>query len=180
MSDDYSNLSVCTRHFTLVGNYDGKEHLCGCASVDDGWRDREWKGYDIAALVDLCHLCVRDVMRSGARWSWYACETCRTVNNQIANAILGDTHPRNQILPLGRHSLMDGVALGLDPTPGEETVARFAESLRDLFGFVDRLLDWRREEGRRLAAASGFRGDEFVPPPGGMVGRKPGIDRCVG
>ncbi len=162
MTNDYSNLAVCTEHFTLTGVYEGKEHRCGCQHNDEEW-DNEWDGYDIAALIDLCHLCVRDVMGSGSRWTWYACESCRKVNNEIATAILGESHPGNQILPLGRHSMMNGGAIGLDPPQSDDPTERIVESIMGFFEFSRRLVDWKGEEGQRLVDASGFDSVEALP-----------------
>ncbi len=162
MTSDYSNLAVCTTHFALTGVYEGKEHRCGCQPNDEEWKS-EWIGHDIAALIDLCHLCVRDVMASGSRWTWYACESCRNVNNEIATAILGESHPTNQILPLGRHSMMNGVALGLDPPQSDDPTERLTESITGFFEFSSRLFDWKREEAQRLVDASGFDSAEALP-----------------
>ncbi len=163
MTNDYSNLAVCTKHFTLSGVYEGREHRCGCQPADNTWRQREWAGYDIAALIDLCHLCVRAVMASGSRWTWYACDSCRKVNNQIATAILGEPDPRNKILPLGRHSMMNGVALSLHNADSNARTERLIESVMELQDFWDRLSTWKSEEGERLVAVSGFGGLETVP-----------------
>ena len=163
MTNDYSNLAVCTKRFTLSGVYEGREHRCGCQPTDDAWRQREWAGYDIAALLDLCHLCVRAVMASGSRWTWYACDSCRKVNNQIAPAILGEPDSRAQILPLGRHSMMNGVALGLGAPHSNDRTEQFIESVMGLRDLWDRLSTWNREEGQRVVAASGFGGLETVP-----------------
>jgi len=163
VTNDYSNLAVCTKHFTLVGIYENREHRCRCQPTDNTWREREWDGYDIAALIDLCHLCVRAVMASGSRWTWYACDSCRTVNNQIASTILGEPDKRNKVLPLGRHSMMNRVALNLHTAHSDDRTERFMESVMELRGVWERLSVWRREEGQRLAAASGFDGLGTIP-----------------
>ena len=163
MTNEHSSLSVCTTHFDLKGRYEGKEHRCGCLPHDEEWREREWAGYDIAALVDLCHLCIRDVIRSGTRWSWYACRTCRRVNNEIATAIVGEPHSGNQILPLGRHSIMNGVALGLDAAEPDDPTEGFTASVVTFFEFSSRMFDWKREEGQRLVEEAGLEDLDGVP-----------------
>lgn len=163
MTNDYSTLSVCTTHLTLVGTYRDKEHRCPCDPGGDGWREREWAGYDIAALLELCSLCARDVMKSGTRWSWLACETCRSVNNAIATAINGEVHPGNQILPLGRHSIMNGIAIGPGALRSGDLTEESVEPLASFFEFSGRLADWQQEEGRRLADRGGFAGLDRVP-----------------
>lgn len=162
MTNDYSNLGVCTEDFTLTGIYEGKEHRCRCQAKDDDWRQREWAGYDIAALLDLCHLCVRTPMKSGTRWSWYACDECKTVDNQIASAIVGEASPRNRILPLGRHSMMNGVSLRIGDAPNDGVRNRFVESLMEINGLWSRLHKWKDEEAQRLAEVCGFDNLESV------------------
>lgn len=163
MTNDYSTLSVCTTHIKLVGVYEGKEHRCPCDPGGDDWREQEWGGHDIAALLDLCNICVRDVMKSGTRWSWRACETCRSVNNAIATAINGETHPGNQILPLGRHSLMNGIAVGAGSLQCGGVTEASVEPLVSFFEFSKRLTDWKEEEGRRLVDRGGLTGLDRVP-----------------
>ncbi|MCL1598279.1 MAG: hypothetical protein M3094_03780 [Actinomycetia bacterium] len=163
MTNDYSTLDVCTTHLALVGMYRDKEHRCPCDSGGEGWREREWDGYDIAALLELCSLCVRDVMKSGTRWSWRACDTCRSVNNEIATAINGEVHPGNQVLPLGRHSIMNGIAIGSGALRSGDLTEESVEPLASFFEFSNRLIDWRQEEGRRLTDRGGFAGQSRVP-----------------
>ena len=69
------DLEVCLTCYQLKGLFEDREHRCGCVGRDDEWREREWGRKDIAALIDLCHLCARNTMKSGTRWSWYACDT---------------------------------------------------------------------------------------------------------
>jgi len=80
-------LAVCLTCFRLKGTYRDKEHRCQCMDRDDGWRKGEWDGYDIPAFIDLCHVCLRDTVASGSRWSWYACETCREINVSAGETI---------------------------------------------------------------------------------------------
>jgi hypothetical protein len=163
VTNEYSTVGVCTRHLALRGVYEGKEHRCGCQPPDDDWREQEWAGYDIAALIDLCHVCVRDVVKSGTRWSWYGCETCRSVNNRIATAILSKPHPGNQVLPLGRHSMMNGRAIGVDPPKSNDPADRVTESMVSLFEFAKRIFKWKKEEGRHLIELAGSADTDSVP-----------------
>lgn len=163
MTNTYSDLAVCTEDFTLTGTYKGKKYRCSCQPKDEQWRQREWAGYDITAEIELCHLCVRAAIRSGSRWTWYACDACRTVDNQVANAIIGESDPRNRVLPLGRHSLMNGVSLGADKVRNDEVRGRFIESLVQLSGLWDRIFAWKNEEARRLLKTSILRDLGSIP-----------------
>jgi hypothetical protein len=160
--DDYSTLSVCTTHVTLVGTYLDKDHRCGCDPGDEGWREREWAGYDVPALIELCYVCVRDVMGSGTRWSWRACKTCRGVNNAIATAINGKDHPGNQVVPLGRHSIMNSITIRSDELGEAGVAGQFVDSLMSFFEASIRIMDWRREEGLRLIDVAGFANRNLV------------------
>ncbi len=154
-----ADLEVCLKCFNLRGSYEGKQHLCPCVPRDDGWREREWGTRDIAALVDLCHLCARNTMKSGSRWTWYACETCLEVNRAVG-AVFGSR--KAGALPLGRHSMMNGVTL--DATDHDETeAAGFVSLLRGLTKVWERIFQWAPQEAGRLAASAGWH------PGGGAV-----------
>ena len=163
MTNQYQHLAVCTTCFGLSGIEEGREHRCGCQPKDDEWRGREWAGHDIAAVIDLCHLCVRSPVISGSRWSWYACEECRSVDNTVANAIVGGSDPRHRILPLGRHSLMNGTVLRTDRAQHDIATKRFLESLLEMRQFWSRLWEWKKEEAQRLAEVSGLKRLASVP-----------------
>ena len=147
-----ADLEVCLECFKLHGLFEGKEHRCSCAPRDDGWREREWGTRDIAALVDLCHLCARNTMKSGSRWSWYACENCLEVNRAVG-AVFGSQ--KAGALPLGRHSMMNGVTLGGGNTD-DTAVAGFVDLLRGLTKVWKRIFEWAPQEAGRLAASAGW------------------------
>ena len=67
-------------------------------------------------------------MKSGSRWSWYACENCLEVNRAVG-AVFGSQ--KAGALPLGRHSIMNGVTLGGGHTD-DTAVAGFVDLLRGL------------------------------------------------
>ena len=168
MKEDISELALCTTCFKIRGHYaedNGpgirsyrrREHRCSCQPHDEDWK-RSWVEpgvrFDIRAYVDICLLCVRGLMRSGTRWSWLACPQCRRVNNQIGNAVVGEEHPGNRVLALGRHSIMN-----TRPIPAEGKFPPVGESP----GFWLDGWNWREEEGRRLVESGGFTGRATVP-----------------
>ena len=154
-----ADLVVCLECFNLLGRFEGKEHRCRCIPRDDEWREQEWGRRDIPALVDLCHLCARNTMKSGTRWSWYACDTCLEVNRSVGT-VLGS--PRAGALPLGRHSIMNGVTLG-GGNIDDAAVRGFSELLRGLTSVWKRIFEWAPEEAGRLAAAADWGDRESVP-----------------
>ena len=154
------DLEVCLECFNLRGRFEGKEHRCDCVPRDDGWREREWGTRDIAALVDLCHLCARNTMKSGTRWSWYACDICLKVN-RIVGEVFGSR--RAGALPLGRHSIMNGVTLSGGNTD-DTAVAGFVDLLRGLTKVWKRIFEWAPQEAGRLAASAGWDSGEGAVP----------------
>lgn len=151
-------LSVCLTCFGLRGRFGAKEHRCSCEERDDAWREREWSDYDLSALVDLCNLCARGTMKSGSRYTWLVCDECRSVNAQIGS-VFGARGVG--ALPVGRHSLMNRIALGGTEIT-DERIAGFSAWLLGLTKIWIRLLDWRTTEARSLADGAGQKG-ESVP-----------------
>ena len=146
-----ADLSVCLTCFSLRGDFAGREHRCPCQDRSDEWRATVWGRSDSPEAIALCDLCVRATKPSGSRWSWLACRTCLRVNHRLGQVMGGR---RAGALPLGRHSLMNGVALSGSDLD-DESVDDFATLVSDLAGVWTRLADWRREEGQRLAVSAG-------------------------
>ena len=154
-----ADLEICLQCFKLRGRFEEKQHRCGCDPRDDGWREREWGGYDIAALVDLCHLCARNTMKSGSRWSWYACDSCLNVDRTVG-AVFGS--PKAGALPLGRHSIMNGVSFGSGDT-SDAAIKDFVAFFSGLNSIWKRIFEWAPREAGRLVAAAGWDNLESVP-----------------
>lgn len=146
-TQELSDLELCLVCFDLRGEFQDKEHRCSCQRQPDSWREKEWARYDITALVDLCNLCARGIMRSGSRYTWLVCDNCLQVNKSVGG-VLGS--PRAGALPVGRHSLMNGVAfVGGDLS--DERIKSFTEWLLGLTDVWFGLFEWRSTEARRLA-----------------------------
>ena len=157
MTSDLVDLELCLACFSFRGSYRSREHRCQC-DRDAGWRASKWERYDIPELIALCKLCARGTMDSGTRWGWLACETCRDVNRRIGAA----TGARRQgALPLGRHSLMNGVSLRVADRD-ESHIRGFAKALIELSDVWIEIFDWGSAEARRLVDASSIEG-ESVP-----------------
>lgn len=152
------SLQVCTSCFRLRGEFEGKEHRCSCVPSDDKWREREWPNSDIPALVDLCNLCARGTMKSGSRYTWLVCDHCQSVNRTVGS-VLGSSG--GGALPVGRHSIMNGVRFGGGLLDNGE-ISALAEWFLGLTKVWRRLMDWGPEEAKRLSAILGNVG-EAVP-----------------
>lgn len=103
-----------------------------------------WPGCDVSRERDLCIVCFRGTAGGTSRWSWLACQDCRTVNSVF------ESPWRVTGFALARHSLMNGIGMrdGIPPDVGKAQIARllpFADG-------SDRLRDWPGQEYPRLAS----------------------------
>lgn len=171
---ELAGLSVCGVCFGLTGRFQGREHRCRCQATPDEWRKQEWSGYDIAALVELCGLCARGTMQSGSRWMWLVCDECRHVNRVVGEA-LGSDGPG--VLPLGRHSMMNGVGFNAEGATDEDIDA-FSHVLAGLTEVWMRLHEWGEAEVKRLHDLAGL-GSDPIPVPTWMHLFPPSIGASV-
>jgi hypothetical protein len=121
----------------LRGPIDGRWQSC-----HDEESPESWLGCDVSRAKDLCIICFRATAGGTSRWSWLACENCRRVNDALARY-------DGRKFALGRHSLMNGIGVGLGAPPEvqEEQIARLAAFARG----HGRLSEWRSREYPRLA-----------------------------
>ena len=105
----------------------------------------------MARDLELCVLCVRDTVTTASRWSWLACDACRTVSRDV-----GEAYGVRSILPLGRHSLMNGIGVRL--ADGELQVRRQTNAFLATVQRWDSLNAWQRAEFAWMAAPLRGRG----------------------
>jgi hypothetical protein len=86
---------------SLALGLDGMYQACACDERDES----TWRGYDFNLDRELCRVCALDVVPSGSKWSRWLCSTCVR--------LVGETNDRWGvcIIPVGRHSLVNGVGL---------------------------------------------------------------------
>ena len=156
--EQVAGMDLCLACFGLRGEFKAKTHRCVCQPMEDDWRERgEWTGYDIPLHVEVCGLCVRGTMKSGSRWTAYACRTCLDLNLAVGRALGSD----RGVLPLGRHSLMNGVGLRHSEYE-DEGLAGLSAVLVQLVQVWFRLADWKVEEGQRRTSDA-FKGMKTIP-----------------
>ncbi len=111
---------------------------CRCEDAPE-----RWEGCDVSRLHELCIVCRRGTAGGLSRWSWLACDNCRSVNAGLEKA--WGVRP----LALGRHSLMNGIGIrgGSSPQEREHQVARLMEFATGNGG----LREWTKVEYARLA-----------------------------
>ncbi len=116
----------------------GRPQGCPCEPSEP------WPGCDVSRAQDLCLVCARGTAGGTSRWSWLGCTTCRSVDQALRDWL------GMPVLPLGRHSIMNGVGLRV-ATASQEEVDAFCVRLEGLELGWDRLHAWARDEARRLA-----------------------------
>jgi hypothetical protein len=145
------NLRVCAGSgdlFGLIGyggaaaSYEQRCYWTKCPYRDEAWHRpqsalREPPG-DFPAKLELCYCCAAEVIPSGSKFSSFFCEECRAAVHQ-ANIELGRV-----VIPLGRHSLMNGIALRGGTNCDSSRIAGFADAVNWSFNRIDRLFMWHR------------------------------------
>lgn len=92
----------------------------------------------------LCTVCLRDVEPNRQPWSWFGCEHCRAVDRRVAG-VFG----ARRFLPLGQHSMMNGLSLSLDAVSDTKVLA-FHDQCTGLIRGWDGLHSWREERAAEL------------------------------
>jgi len=108
-------------------------------------------------------------MKSGSRYSWLVCDDCLAVNRTVGS-VLGSSDAG--ALPVGRHSIMNGVRFGGGDL-GDAEISVMAEWFLGLTKVWRRLMDWGPEEAKRLSTVLGNVGEVPLPEwldrfPGGV------------
>ena len=127
-------LRICRTCAKLYDDVDDSGQHCAC------YRRNQlgWPGYDYNEHTGLCHCCVRETLPSGSRWSVWFCEACKervlALNRRIGLSVI----------PIGRHSLMNGVGLSGEAATRRAEAAAFTAGLQSFFGRINDLHEWTR------------------------------------
>jgi hypothetical protein len=140
----YRALRVCREHF---GIYDGLDDpdLERRQRCHDGADEDRWFGSDFNEWIHLCHCCVADVTRSGSRWSSFYCDDCH-------RRVVAVHRTTGIPIPLGRHSMMNGVGLAGRNARAPGAVEAFGTALDGMASTIERSYAWRRERIALLIA----------------------------
>ena len=98
----------------------------------------KWEGYDYNQTLTLCYCCGAEQLRSGSRWSVWFCESCNKRVREF-NQAMGVS-----LIPIGRHSLMNGIGLELGPTVSKIKIKETIDDFHQLGARIDYLERWRR------------------------------------
>jgi len=140
---EYASFNICWVCYSLSGCVWGnsEQHQdcdCAWAQVRAGLRPAPapWPGFDFPEAVELCYCCGAEVLSSGSRWSVWFCEDCK---EQVR--LLHQRH-RRHLIPIGRHSLMNGFGLAGRAAQDQAAVKEFTLRVSGLFDRMEVLKSW--------------------------------------
>ena len=125
---------VCTKCFGLTSKGAGMQR-CSCEEYKSS------SEVDCPSGYHLCDICAASLAGGTSRYSWNACEVCLKFNRKLATDC-------GVNLPLGRHSIMNGVAIpfNISKEQSDEAIKQLIDSL-DLSGSIS---DWGISQARAL------------------------------
>lgn len=144
-------LNVCTGSgelFGLLASADGSRtyeqrcrlHDCGCRL--ESWHqprsEMPQPPGDFPTALELCYCCASNIIPSGSKFSIFFCDACRPDIVRLRDAV------GSAVIPLGRHSLMNGIALRGPNARSRLHVTSFAAANIQSANRMDRLFEWRR------------------------------------
>ena len=127
-------LLICTRCFGLTSAGWGMQR-CHCEKY------QPYPGVDCPSGYHLCYLCAATVTGGTGRYSWTVCEVCLKFNRKLASDY-------GVSLPLGRHSIMNGVSIPMSASA--EVQAHAAEKLIAFVAVAGAISDWGKLQARVL------------------------------
>ena len=147
----HGSMYVCTGSGDLFGPVGRGDNAATweqrCRLSDDPYTGEPWHEPrtslpeppgDFPTTVELCYGCASALIPSGSRFSSFFCRECHTAVRKLAESA------GFAVIPLGRHTLMNGIALQGTTAREPKRVAAFTAAAENLFSRIDRLADWRR------------------------------------
>jgi hypothetical protein len=126
-------LVICARCRQLKGpvpdRTDRVRQLCACTPVEVRRAEPRWGG-DHNTYAELCRCCGLELLPSGSKWSVWFCEPCKTSVRDLNKAA------GRCVIPIGRHSMMNGVAATGAQLATDDAIDAFT---RRLTTFVERI-----------------------------------------
>ena len=112
----FDEIFICTTCFSLTSK-GANTQRCQCEPY------QHIPGLDAPSGYHLCYICAVRVAGGTSRWSHEACSICLDANKSLAS--------QNICLPLGRHSIMNGLAI-----PVKVSKERLEELAGQMVGFI--------------------------------------------
>jgi hypothetical protein len=142
LGDDTEICPVCyALRGTMVYRPPGSRQLCDCEIAQLRTRGQEVPtyGHDLHEAAELCRCCGVDLVLSGSRWAKWFCPECFG-RLKVLNEAAGTC-----VVPIGRHSIMNGVFLKANKDRGPEALNAFADQLLAFFRESGGIQAWGRE-----------------------------------
>ena len=143
-----AEMDLCRECLVLRGpffdSHNGCDRVqrCGCEP-----REPLWNAFDYNCAAELCRCCASRVIRCGSKWSVFFCEACKP--HVVAyNGAAGWT-----VIPIGRHSIMNGVALNTWSARKGRARRTFARGLSEVVDGIGRLERFHRTEVTRIVSS---------------------------
>lgn len=136
---------------------------CRCRR-DEGATDATWPGSDFNEHLHLCECCSMVPLLSGSKWSVWFCDDCKprvvALNGSVGHCVV----------PIGRHSLMNGVGVSTSElvsggTERRAVVDAFSGKLMSLFDAMQHLHVFAQARRRGLVERLDFPAGEDVALP---------------
>ena len=129
-----SSFYVCTKCFGLTSKGAGMQR-CSCEKYKSS------SEVDCPSGYHLCDICAASLAGGTSRYSWNACEVCLKFNRKLATDY-------GVSLPLGRHSIMNGIAIPFNISKEQQVGA--IKQLIDSLDVSGSISDWGISQARVL------------------------------
>ena len=121
-----ASLQVCLECGELRGPYGDYDNLCGCDSRS--WdREPSPRAGDLSDNVAFCRSCLSALAPGSTRWTSFYCDDCRP------QVIMLNKLARRCVVPIGPHSIMNGVFAKPDPQLTDAQLVSFTDQLTTFF-----------------------------------------------
>ncbi|MDF0650109.1 MAG: hypothetical protein P0121_01395 [Nitrospira sp.] len=156
--DTCSSFKICGVCHTLHGTWRYQHHQldqhCQCIyrRVRAGLQcaPAPWPVYDFNEVVTLCRCCGAQLLESGSRWSVWFCPECK------ARVVGLNQRYQRCLIPIGRHSMMNGFRLSGSECRNPSAVEQFVLNVRAMQDSTGLLVDWAAAIVSETARARGF------------------------
>lgn len=128
------DLLVCTTCFGLTSAGHGMQ-CCRCEKY------KTYRGVDCPSGFHLCYMCAASLAGGTGRYSWNVCEVCLKFNRNLQSNY-------GVSLPLGRHSLMNGLSIPIHATRSIQD-----KGITEMLNYLEKaqnISDWGNLQARAL------------------------------
>ena len=155
-----ARMELCRKCLVLRGPFFDSHN--GCVRVQRcGCEPREplWNAFDYNCAAELCRCCASRVIRCGSKWSVFFCEACKP------RVVAYNGGAGWNVIPIGRHSMMNGVALNTTHAWKGSARRAFARGVAEVVDGIGRLERFHRTEVTRVASSIEAAGPTVPVPP---------------